>query len=307
MSVHTDHFDAEDIYRGDPPGPDPSIHLSSSASASSSSSSSFLPAGRLGAIATKVEHAISRWARNVRGTSSVASDASSESSSSSSSSSRSSVVTLTKSQLGRRKRRPSISSLRSTHSEREIAARITRLKALEKSRQIPREFGLYLPPSMAPPALQLLNQGDHGKVHAQDQRIIWTTSLPLVTNQLDLAIRRSARQRRLRGKQRVSADDNAIGETSAAFLPALTPLRYRGSSAPPSNTPPTPSNRRLKKGKRRAAAELAIARTLAPDVSQTKPEAWFLDVANPTWADLKAIGKVCPMMLLSKLLLMDCC
>ena len=26
--------------------------------------------------------------------------------------------------------------------------------------------------------------------------------------------------------------------------------------------------------------------------SISKPQAWFLDVANPTWADLRAIGKV---------------
>ena len=49
--------------------------------------------------------------------------------------------------------------------------------------------------------------------------------------------------------------------------------------------------RRGKKGKQRAGVCVNPATIL--EELQAKPKAWFLDVANPTWADLRAIGKVC--------------
>lgn len=298
MSVYTepcinDNDDDEDIYRGDPPhvevaaGPAPSILTLSSTtteSSSSSSSSSFMGGGRLGAIAAKLELAIARWGRNVRGNSSASSDASS--SSSSSSSSCSSIVTLTKSQIARRRRKRTrgASSLRTMRSERDIAARITRMKALEKSREIPREFALYLPPSitLVPAAPTALDPS--GKT---DRRITWTTSLPLVLHQLGLATRRPGRAHRgrPRGKRPLSvgpSDGERYFERRARTGGSTDEARLAAAAA---------AVRRGKKGKQRAGVRVKPETIL--EELQAKPEAWFLDVANPTWADLRAIGKVC--------------
>lgn len=142
-------------------------------------------------------------------------------------------------------------------SERDIAARIERMKALERSRLIPREFKLYLPPRMIPSA-----ELPHG-----NQRIIESPSLPTVLAQLDLAMRtrngRPGRHRRGR-QQRANQRQPTIHEEGDE------------SSAPPAG-----GARRNRKGKRRADEDTPAARS-----------AWFLDVANPTWADLRAIGKV---------------
>ncbi|KDR84946.1 hypothetical protein GALMADRAFT_1322166 [Galerina marginata CBS 339.88] len=301
MSIHTDrHIDDnnEDIYRGNPPPQDPldvAPSISSrSLSSSSSSSFSFVAARRIGAIAAKLEHAISRWAKNVRGNSSNASDTSS-SSSSTSSTSGSSIMTLTKFQLARRRRRMnrSVSSFRTLQSERDIVARITRIKALEKSRQIPREFGLYLPLSMMPavPQPQDAQIGSDG-VDAS-RRTTWTASLPLVLAQLDLAMRKPARHHRARPRHK-GADLEDVDQSSGTRSPFFT-RPHRGSSSVQRSHSASPAGaRRAKKGKHRAMPESIVI----PKAQQTfeefqpKPEAWFLDVANPTWADLKAIGKL---------------
>ena len=285
MSVCDDEDDEQDIYRGDPPlqeDPAPSI-----SSLSSSSSSSFSPRGRFGAIAAKLEHAITRWSRNVRGNSSTTS-----SSSSSSSSSCSSVVTLSKSQIARRhrKRNRSISSLRTFQSEHEIVFRITRMKALEKSREISRQFALYLPLSILPAAHQLpgslIGTNLNTSKEAGDHRIFWTTSLPLVIAQLDTASRKSGKHRRLRHYQ----NETGIEQTSSATTSHTSSQTLLGI---PSSSTSGPA-RKQKKGKQREAQagnENFIPISIQEELP-LRPAAWFLDVANPTWADLRAIGKV---------------
>ncbi|KAF8807362.1 hypothetical protein BYT27DRAFT_7223192 [Phlegmacium glaucopus] len=259
MSVH------HDIYRGEPSQQQaPSI-----ISTSSSSASSVIAAGRLGVIAAKVELAISRWAKNVRGNSSASSDSSS--SHSSSSSSNSSIVTLTKSQQTRqRSRRSSHSSLRTLQSDRDIAARILRMKALEEFRRIPRQFALYLPPSIIPKPPQ--NQPDG---QPTGHPFTSSTSLPLVLNQLDLAIKKAKRNRRLRQRR-----------TSPQFSSFASLTVHDNQSDQVHLRAP-----RGRKGKHRESP----TRAKSPPViegSTSKPQAWFLDVANPSWADLHAIGKL---------------
>ncbi|KAF8640480.1 hypothetical protein AX17_000143 [Amanita inopinata Kibby_2008] len=162
---------SDDIYRGDPP-PESSVHHVSSSS--SSSSASFVASAPLGNLAAVVEHAIARWAKR-RGSSS-------RSSTTSSSSSCSSVTTNARSSKPAR-RRPSLSTF---HSERDFTARITRIKAREEFRQIPRQFVLYLPPSLL-----------HGsRSRASTQGLTSTSSLPLALNRLDAALRLSLKAQR---------------------------------------------------------------------------------------------------------------
>lgn len=283
-----DHDDS-DIYRGDPPplprSPSPDS-MASSTSSSSSSSGSFLGGGRLGAIAAVVELAITRWARG-----NLAS-----SSSSSSSSSRSSIITVTRSQLTRRRRRRSSIGTHSMQSERDITARITRIKAREESRQVPREFALYLPPSLTsgPQSHSEPLPSETGRHHeANTQRMTWTTSLPLILNHLDVVLKKTIRVRRYQGRNRShkvppSGDISFTSSLSHSQMSGMTPQDHTPSSPEPTTA------RRGKKGKQRDTVPLVPSKRLTPPNQQlhSMPKAWFLDVASPTWEDLRSIGKV---------------
>ena len=268
-----------DIYRGEPSQPQQPLYAAPSviSTATTSSASSLLAASRLGAIAAKLELAISRWAKNVRGNSPSTSDSSSSHSPSSS------IVTLTKSQHTRRRgRRSSVSSLRTLQSEREISARISRMKALEESRRIPRHFTLYLPPS-----LTLRSPQNHsgaaveiGDRQSTNQSLTSSTSLTLVLNQLDLAIKKAGRNRRTRQRHR-----NPPRNTSSLDLFSFPSQLVHDHQFGPGPDPPATRSR---KGKHR---ESSTAESI-PNMEELKSQAWFFDVANPTWADLRAIGKV---------------
>ncbi|KAJ7596996.1 hypothetical protein C8J56DRAFT_303871 [Mycena floridula] len=227
-----------DIYRG--PQPPPELHAPvSSILSESSSTSSFLGLRRLGAVTSVVEQAITRWARRNR-------SASSASSSSSSSSS------LQLSRRPSRRRRSSITS------SVDFAARISLLKARAESRQVPREFSLYLPPSLNP-------------VPEDASRVIRSSSLPDVLSLLDTALKRG---RRNPDKKPATKPE---GEPTALFLPDTIKVPSR----PPSFT----DLGTLRKGKWKHKDDIASKDTPAP-------KAWFLDVASPTSADMQAIGKL---------------
>ncbi|SJL05262.1 uncharacterized protein ARMOST_08628 [Armillaria ostoyae] len=260
-----DNDDEDDIYRGSlpPPSPRPESILSSS----SSSSGSGFGVARLGAIATVVEHAISRWAR--RGVAS----SSSSTTSSSSSSSQSSIVTLTRSQMERRRRRrQSMGNLHSDQSERDIAARISLIKAREESRLVPRQFALYLSP-----AYRIFVKDDA----QQTQKFILTSSLQSVLSQLDTALKKASKARRYQERARLTRTTD-------------TGLSHQDFMLPESAIPTRPASfndlteiRKPRKGKQR---EPSVASTSI--VNDPSPKTWFLDVASPTSADMHAIGKL---------------
>ena len=260
-----------DIYRGEPPSQPQSLYTAPSI-ITTSSSSSLLSIGRLGAIAENLEFAISRWARNARRNYFSASDSSLSYSSSSSSLPHS---TLTKSRQIRRHTRlrsgSSLSSLRTLLSERAIATRISRMKALEASRRIPQQFSLYLPPSITHKSAQ----NKSGVAALENDRLhppTISTALPLVLNQLDLAIKQATKNSRLCQRHRgPPCTSHALDDN----YPGIKYLRARrGRKGKRPESPPRPK--------------------LLPIIEKpmAKPQAWFLDVASPTWADLRAIGKV---------------
>ena len=271
-----------DIYRGEPPHPQQPVYAAPSivSTSTSTSASSFLATSRLGAIAAKVELAISRWAKNVRGNSSP-----STSEFGSSYSPSSSIVTLTKSQHTRRRsRRPSLASLRTFQSEREISARISRKKALEESRRIPRHFTLYLPISHRSPQNLPGAAVDTEDRLPTNQYLTSSTSLSLVLDQLDLAIKKAGRNRRFRQRHRSPPRQSSILDFSS-FPPQTVHDNQSGSG------PVHPSSLRGRKGKQRESPTPAKYPPITEEPI-SKSQAWFLDVANPTWADLRAIGKV---------------
>lgn len=285
-----DYDEDDDIYRGEPPTPprSPSPISIRSSSSSSSSSGSFLGGGRLGAIAAVVELAITRWARG---------NASSSSSSSSSSSNRSSIITVSRSQIARRKRRrSSTATLRNVQSDLDISARIIRIKAREESRQIPRAFNLYLPPSLCGAPQPFGGAPEMRKKHHTPlQRITFTSSLPLILTQLDAALKKSVRARRNQERHRLpksQPEEDQPSELTASHHDYMLP-DFTAPSRPASFTD-LAALRKTKKGKQR---EVPITDTntgtTTPDKPQhLMPKAWWLDVSSPTWEDMRAIGKV---------------
>ncbi|TFK57129.1 hypothetical protein OE88DRAFT_100299 [Heliocybe sulcata] len=282
-----------DIYRGDPPGrpssPDTHSVISSRSSTSSSSSENSVIGRRLGAIAAVVEHAIARWARGNASISSAASTISSASS----------VRTLAKSVSRRRRRRPSLASIHeNVQSEREIAAR---LKAREEYRHISREFTLYLPKSLCQ-SLDAFGVKEKGARRQHPERVTTTTSLPFALHYVDAALKKSTKTHRNRDRsgQTQPRPDHPkdIGYFNLhhdymvpnSLGPTLRPTSFPDASAPSS----------AKKGKRREENRLKqpVASPSSGTSVDSRPRssipqrAWWIDVASPTWEDMKAFGKL---------------
>jgi magnesium transporter len=318
-----DDDDAGDVYRGSPPPPGSmhsrtrtrSLRSTASTSSSSSSSSSSSVGGPLGAIAGVVERAIARWARG---------NASDDSLSTvSSSTSASTLRTYTRPSLGRRRRRQSsIASSLNAQSEREIAAR---RRARELERKVPREFTLYVPPALradgTPGATNkrgkdpVVKDYVNGNVHpfgVTDTPGVYRSELlqPLLAT-LDTAMKKSAKAKR---QQRQRTPQGGLSAAMAA------PPLLRKPQPPPTNVDPAPAHKNRKgksKGKERAGdpqlnptiyaqamtahhnlqipadAPASSASSSTTLLNPPEPDhAWWLDVANPTWEDMRTIGNV---------------
>ena len=269
-----------DIYRGSdhlvsdsrPHSPAPF----SVASSSSSSSASTRLVRR--ALAALVELAISRWARS-------ASDASS--STSSSPSRASSIVSTSPRRRRRLYRRTSTvtSNYTITPAQRALAH-----EALERSRRVPREFTLLLP---VPP--------NSKPDRVSPQRAMCSSSLPIVLSQLGNALTESARSRKEKQRPRLirghaehdpqvpsgSSGGATLGEgvgiasSPRVAVTASTPLRMFTS-------PQSPKARLSRPHIRPSIGTIAAA----DGGFAMGQKAWWLDVASPTWEDMRAIGTV---------------
>lgn len=284
-----DHESADDvdIYRGDRPSrastPTPQSQKSGSVASiksisATSSASSRLHGVRLGALATRLERAITRWARR-----NWADSSSSITSNGSSDSSRSSFRTTNKS--SRRRRPPSIADvMHREESERAVAARI-RARAI--GRVVPREFNLYAPP---PPSLQ-----NAGPIE-EEQQVVRTFSLDTMLPYLNPLLRNSGKPYRSRHRSRTPRTELdhhqqhqrrdprpaeggfcKTSQTDALCGPSLT--LEKGKAKVPSTTLPPD--------------QLQTPSTFRRDPVAGQPrQAWWLDVANPTWGDMKTLGRV---------------
>ena len=273
----------DDIYRGlpdDQPPPatvissipqlPPRPESSASGRSSSSSSSGYSVSGRLGALAAVVENAITRWARRNSSSSSI-----NTATSSSSSVSRSTSV-QTKS-TKKRRRRPSADY--NARSERDIRAR---LRARQETRRTPRGFSLYVPPQLRPsrtsvsisdPVLQYDEQG-----------VLRTHLLPAVLNRIHHALRLSEKlrqpERHIHKANRTATIDSAVDVIISS--PPMTQDRDRrvgkGKQRDPSRPPREHVPRPIPEG--------------AVGSEKVSWPSWWLDVSSPTYADMKALGKV---------------
>ncbi|KAF8310993.1 hypothetical protein DL93DRAFT_2140147 [Clavulina sp. PMI_390] len=249
---------SDDIYRG------PTIHLSdlpphgrespsraSSSTTTSSSSASTALVQR--ALAAVVELAISRWAR---------SGSSSESSSSASS------VQVRRRRPQRRSRRGSVSTLA---VDPENIAR-TR-EAIERARRVPRGFSLIVP--------ELLS----GRRSLQ---ALETTSLPLILSTLQASFKVGARLRR---------DKPESGRHPGPQLPAdvetllSPPSRFPKPEIPTQNNADTRLDLRRRQKQLKTLVRPSFGLSVKPAGGFSLGQrAWWLDVASPTWEDMRTLG-----------------
>jgi magnesium transporter len=263
-----------DIYRGDPaPAPQTPKQesIASQSSFSTVSSNSFrLTGGRIGALATRLERAITRWART-----NWADSSSSMSSDVSSTSSRSSFRTANKT-MRRKRRPPSLADLQHrAQSERAVAARI---RARELRRTVPREFNLYIPP--------LCPSQDVGPIEEEGQDVR-TFSLDEMLPHLESVLPKYSKPHRSRHRARTQRAELDQPRHSHNLLPP---------QANPSRAGPVDGISREEKGKHKLLstapppnppqAKITSPRDLDP------PQAWWLDVASPSWEDMRTLGKV---------------
>lgn len=267
IELSTDLIDNDDIYRGQQPDHHTLESRPNSPSSSSSSSSSSAASG-LGAIAAVVELAISRWARG---------NSSSSSLSSSSSSSSDSISTLSRPRRSRRRQnRPSADH--NARSERDILAR---LKARQETRQIPREFVLYVPPTLQ---VSLPANIRRDQTITEDNGMLRTYLLPIILNRMNATLKASAR---FRQQDRVRS---AQATKTSPAIPDLT------SDAAPGRVPSLTELEELRqaiKGKQRETKPRSSSGFTSPPDSRSNAQqpAWWLDVSSPTGEDMRALGK----------------
>jgi|SRR6266850_701192 len=285
-------IDHDDIVRGDRLSTTQTEEQGSAASqklSSIASSGSFrLAGGRLGTLATRLERAITRWARKNRADSS-----SSLTSSDTSETSRSSFRTTNKSKRSsRRKRRPpSLADIQ--QHEQSLRAVEARIRSRGIGRIVPREFNLYTPPSSPLQDVDLIEE-------EQGQRFIRTFSLDVMLPHLEHIRRKSGKTRRSR--RRSCASPNELDHSRP-----FDPLQSHAAKFEPCDATYTDALKdpllKVEKGKGKDKDKVSFT-MLPPNPPQTtstfrsdpvegKPrQAWWLDVASPTWEDLRALGKV---------------
>ncbi len=295
--IGTEFVDDDDILRGDrhsicqtpelasthsiPPSAEQGSAASLRSFSTMSSGSFRLAGGRLGTLATRLEHAITRWAHKnwADSSSSLASSASSET--------RSSFRTSNKSKKSSRRRRrpPSLANIQQREqSERAVAARI---RAREIGRIVPREFNLYSPP---PPSVS-----QDADLVKHEQRVIRTFSLDVMLPHLEHIRRKPAKPRRTRHRAHAPRTEHDQPHLLRHLHPPQGPsAEVEARSASHSDALEDP----LRKGKGKIT--LTAPPPNPPQITSTSrrnpvevkpPQAWWLDVASPSWEDMRTLGK----------------
>ncbi|KAH9046262.1 hypothetical protein EDB84DRAFT_1466942 [Lactarius hengduanensis] len=270
----TDH----DIYRGVQYPTSQALGSESASSQSPSftaSSTSFrLAGGRLGAIATRLERAIARWAR-----ANWADSSSSLNSETSSDSSRSSFRTANKSTRRKRRRSSVVADIQQRMlSERTVAAR---LRAREARRTIPREFNLYSP-----------SANDSSLDPAPLEEVVRTFSLDQMLPHLEILLRRHGKPRRPRHRGRAMVHELGYPHQSHPHQPHQGRALRNGAGEASRVDATDEVPHKLEKGKDKMPAPRHPSMPLKEPGAGKPPPAWWLDVANPSWEDMKSLGRL---------------
>lgn len=266
-----------DIYRGERPlEQSATFNIDEESSASTSSSNPMNVGRRLGTLATVVEQAISRWAR----AHSVSSSSDASSTISSSSSAKSALASNRKFGRKRRSRRASTVSLQTVLTEQAI---IARKKAREETRFVPRQFVLLLPTNLVGMSNKPRFHGSKGSSNVTVERVTTTTSLHDILQLLEVALKSSAHT--IKSQARPSYNKGA------------------SSSQISGNQQESASQQKGTKGKSRQLLDVKPDNLSQQSVqssnltfadAQLVEKGWWLDVASPSWEDMRALGKVRP-------------
>lgn len=253
----SDHDSNGDIYRGSVPSDLRTVtpdNITVSSSTSSSSSSTSTASIRLvqRALATVVELAISRWARH--------SPSTDDGSSSSSTSTHPSSTRRRRSR--RRPRRASVSTV-SIDPAQIAQAR----DASERARRVPRDFHLVLP---YPPS----------RSRGIQQRVLHTANISTILSRLELAMKRSSRPQK--EKQSRFQRESAV---------PISPRTLALQNVSPTRIEEDIRRRRLKQPRQLVRPSIGLSNQQDGGFGQGR-SAWWLDVASPTWEDMRAIGTV---------------
>lgn len=180
----------------------------------------------------------------------------------------SSTSSSTSSRSSKRSRRSHGRSF--SQSEKDFAAHIALVKARKEAQQVPRQFTLYLPPL-------------HDK-HCSDgtQSLTITDSLPVILDRLELALKKSFKAQHeqeifRRTQKETTGTSSATSSVPAGQTSLLASIL---------------SYSKIKKGKGKArSVSFPPIRTVGT-VVDSSPKAWYVDIASPSWEDLRALGKL---------------
>ncbi|KAG9095834.1 hypothetical protein FRC06_009363 [Ceratobasidium sp. 370] len=216
-----------------------------------------------------------------------------------------------------------------TVSTKTPAERAKAREEIKVTKRVPREFALFLPQSLcsadgitskpdARPSPKPLTQPPA----PESQRTLRTRHVKLIAAQLEVALKKRARETRAADRQKSRAQA-AVSQAAGAGMPT-TPVGLGTRKIPRLVVEvPTPPTQTPKPGlmdigdssERRVAAEglelsapglsevsaaLPISRTpsrpelnmLSSAAPQNGQQAWWLDVASPTWEDMRVLGKL---------------
>ncbi|KAJ3568315.1 hypothetical protein NP233_g5796 [Leucocoprinus birnbaumii] len=256
-----------------------SVIMSSSLSRTSSSSSD---GEQSATLITRVEQAITRWATGAKRLTWAWKSTSLSRTHSRASSWTSKSFNTAQASLYR------TTSMQTMSSEKEIVARINRMKVLEESRQTPREFVLYLPPSLSSSSRRNMDGGFNG---SHMNHTTHTSSIAIVLARLDVALRRAKMTKRHSSRRLAIRHSKSLTTERAHRIPSSGTGTASVSASSPQGSPHTGIRRR-----RASLGNVKLQAHVSPathrDGLNKRHQAWFLNVASPTWDDLIAIGKL---------------
>lgn len=158
---------------------------------------------------------------------------------------------------------------------------------------MPREFNLILPSDLSAGARAIVRGQAPGARHIQ------TSVLPTVLSQLEIALKRSARIGRDRQQRFRAPLPPSTPFNTPAALGDVTSQRPAPNAPSTSSRPPFVSDsqaRQHRNPKTKIQRPLVRASIGASPRMEARfdngQQAWWLDVASPTWEDMRALGTV---------------
>lgn len=182
---------------------------------------------------------------------------------------------------------------------------MTRRQLREFSRIVPREFVLFLPPEHSMTPRPPSSTFDGVTLSDEQDRIFRTTSLKLVLAQLGTVLKRNAKTQRPPRPAITTTSQKGTSTHTPVPLPSASGKRPNvpnnvprvafdvepGAARPPRDRRSAINHKKAKGKLWEAPRQIFWQAQTHAGVSESQP-AWWLDVASPTWDDMRSLGKV---------------